>query len=380
MKTIEGYISHGLDYEGYLEPEITSNDIYPDYIRAEVEETVEAVQKIQGYNTATFGFMTDPHYATKFKYTHLIRLRRTLNAYKMISQRAQSDFLVIGGDLFTNGTKKYVSDCLREFRAELNGIRYMPVNGNHDDNSIWDIACIKSEKAENHLTPEERYTLFFNHLYENGAVFNEKNKGLYYYTDNRSAKVRYIFLDSIDIPYEYDENGSLLYSGQGFYDYSKDQLDWLINDALNFNETGWGVVIFQHVPPIVLNRDLGENLSRISVIHDILKARSLKQNIDFEHGEGRFKKRITADFSNYKSCDIIAVITGHIHSDESRKVDNIQYISTMNSVMYVNGGNPLMRFDGTKNEILFDIGTINRKERTLTLTRVGAGEDRVFSF
>ena len=52
----------------------------------------------------------------------------------------------------------------------------------------------------------------------------------------------------------------------------------------------------------------------------------------------------------------------------------------MNSVMYVNGGNPLMRFDGTKNEILFDIGTINRKERTLTLTRVGAGEDRVFSF
>lgn len=380
MKTKELYIAYGMDYEGYIEPEVTSDSVYPEYINEEVNETVKTLQDIQGYNTATFGFITDMHYATQFKHTHLVRLRRTLNAYRKISEVAQSDFLVMGGDLVTNGTKQYVSDCFRELRAELTGIKYMPVNGNHDDNCIWDPVCIKEEKATNHLMPEERYTLFYNHTQQNGAVFNCKNKGLFYYADNKDVKVRYIFLDTDDVPYKYNEKGSLVYFPHNFYGYSQDQLDWLMNDALNFDEDGWAVVIFQHVPPVIMSIDTKENLSRISVLHDILKARNNNTDLHLNCGEGDFYRELNADFSKYHKCDIVAVMCGHVHRDDEIEIDGIQYITTANSVMYVKNSNPLSRYDGTKNELLFDIATINKDKRTLSLIRVGAGEDRNFKF
>lgn len=380
IRTKELYIANGMDYDGYLEPEITSDEIYPDYIAAEVSDTVEQLQSIQGYNTATFGFITDMHYAAKFKYTHLIRLRRTLNAYKKISETAQSDFLVMGGDHITNGSKSYVSDCFRALRSELSGIRYMPVNGNHDDNCIWDPVCIKEQRAINHLLPEERYTLFYNHAPQNGAVFNRQNRGLYYYADNKDMRVRYIFLDTGDVPYKYDENGALVYFTHNFYAFSQAQLDWLVNEALSFEEDGWTVMVFQHVPPMNMSFETREDLSRISVIHDILKSRNNGTDLHINCGTGDFCIKLNAEFSKYKSCDIAAVMCGHIHCDDEKKIDGIQYISTANSVMYVREKNPLNRFDGTKNELLFDMATINKKERTLSLIRVGAGADRKFSY
>lgn len=380
IRTKELYIANGMDYDGYLEPEITSEDVYPKYIEDEVLSTVMELQKIQGYNTATFGFVTDMHYATQFKYTHLIRLRRTLNAYKKIQEVAQSDFLVMGGDHVTNGSKKYISDCFRDLRAELSGIRYMPVNGNHDDNSIWDRACIKNEKAVNHLMPEERYTLFFNHTQQNGAVFNRESKGLYYFADNNDARVRYVFLDTGDVPYKYDENGALVYFSHNFYGYSQEQLDWLVNKALVFDEDGWAVMIFQHVPPLMMTVNTGEDLSRISILHDILVSRRENRDLHVECGNGEFYRKLDADFSKYAKCDIVAVMCGHIHCDDDINIDNIQYVSTANSVMYVRESNPLSRYDGTKNELLFDIATIDKKERTLSLIRVGAGEDRLFKY
>lgn len=380
MKTREMYIKYGMDYEGYIEPEITSDNTYPEYIAEEVKATVEAVQEKQGFNTASFGFVTDVHYATEFKFTHLIRLRRTLNAYKRIAEEAHTDFLVTGGDMVTNGTKEYVSRCFRALRHELAGIKYMPVNGNHDDNCIWDRACVVEDKAVNHLMPEERYTLFFNHVPQNGGVFNRESRGLYYYADNKDVKVRYIFLDTGDVPYTYDEKGSLVYFPHNFYGYSAEQLNWLINDALRFDEDGWAVMLFQHVPPVIMTADTRENLSRISVLHEILKCRNTNTDLHLKCGEGDFYRELDADFSGYAECDIVGVMCGHIHCDDEKKIDGIQYISTANSVMYVKESNPLSRFDGTKNELLFDIATIDRDKRTLSLTRVGAGEDRSFKY
>ena len=50
--------------------------------------------------------------------------------------------------------------------------------------------------------------------------------------------------------------------------------------------------------------------------------------------------------------------------------------------MYYGSYNPnyLPRTDGDKTELLFDIVTINKKERTIYVTRVGSGEDRVIKY
>ena len=374
------YLEAGMDYMGYLEPEITSNEIYPDYIKKEVEDVIETVEQLQGYNTATFGFITDIHYANNFKYTHLIRLRRNLNAYKEIANCVSADFLCVGGDCVTNGSKKYVSDCFKALRKEMKDFTYMPFNGNHDDNGVWDGGCLLQEKAENHLLPEERYKLFFNHTPKKGAVYNYEERGLYYYVDNSDVKVRYIFLDTGDVPYKYNEKGSLKYFAQNFHAYSQAQLNWLANEALKFDEDGWAVMIFQHVPPFKMTVDDHEDLSRIAVLHDILTARRDNKDIRINKGEGDLHIEVNANFSNFKKCDIVGVMCGHMHNDDAKNVDGIQYIITANSVMYVMYRNPLNRFDGTKKELLFDIATINKTDRTLTLTRVGAGESRKFSY
>ncbi len=376
----EAYIAAGMDNMGYLEPEITSDEIYPYYIEKEVKDTINEVFELQGYNTASFGFITDTHYAINFKYTHQVRLRRNLNAYKKIEEVLSPDFLVVGGDCVTNGTKQYVSDCFRSLRKEMSDLTYMPLNGNHDDNMIWDAACIYQEKAENHLIPEERYKLFFNLTPKSGAVYNYEDRGLYYYVDNKDVKIRYIFLDTDDLPYKYDEKGSLVYFTHNTYAYSENQLKWLCEKALKFDEDGWAVMLFQHVPPVNMSVETKENLSRIAVIHDIIKARRDNGKLSIHKFEGDFELNVDADFGNAPKCDIVGMMCGHVHMDDSINIDGINYISTANSVMYVLYKNPLNRFDGTKEELLFDIATINKSDRSLTLTRVGAGKNRKFSY
>lgn len=54
---------------------------------------------------------------------------------------------------------------------------------------------------------------------------------------------------------------------------------------------------------------------------------------------------------------------------------------TANSVTYYSGSKTAVpRADGDKTEILFDIVTIDKNERKIYLTRMGAGEDRVVSY
>ena len=63
----EDYERVGFDYGGYLEPEVTTNDEYPDYLKQEAKETIDAVRALQGFKTATFAYITDPHYTINFK-------------------------------------------------------------------------------------------------------------------------------------------------------------------------------------------------------------------------------------------------------------------------------------------------------------------------
>ena len=374
--SVEEYEISRMDHDGYTEPPVSTLEEYPAYIAQEVNESIEKIQSLQGMNTVSFGFLTDTHYAVRLKATHQIRFRRTINAYKEIAKRVHLDFLGMGGDHVNDGDKQYKKDCYRGLRAELAGVRYFPVNGNHDDNSIWDISFIPSEISTQHLTREERYPLFYNHAPAQGAIFNYENRGLYYYWDNVDVKVRFIFLDSNDIPYIYD-NGKLRYYHQGDYSYSQAQLDWLVNKALRFEEEGWTVVLMQHVPPF----GKGENLSRLAVVHDILKAYKNGEKCFVDRGQGTdFPQKVDVDFGTYLRGEIACMMLGHSHVDRANQADGIWYIETGCGIMYVGGPHSIQRKDGDKTELVFDIVTIDLDKKKVFLTRVGAGEDREFTY
>ena len=352
------FINVGFVDFGYISPELSSGDEFPDYIKKEAEISIEDIQAHQSYDCLTLAFIADIHYSDS--YNHNVRTARLMNAYNTISDRVHIDMLLLGGDYTNDGNKAYKVNNYRELRAFL-GKDYFPVNGNHDDNSIWD-QYIEAEKSTNHLPAEELYTLFFNHLPSLGAEFDKNNHGLYYLYNDYCKKVRYVFLDSSDAPETYDENGKLKYPKQHIFTFSQKQIDWLINEALVFEEEGWDIVVVVHDP----------KEPSAGALPEILSAYKKGEKINKSFESQGLCVSVNADFSKSPRGDVVAVLSGHQHADILDIDDcGIPYIYTNCAMMYLPE-----RVDGESSEILFDVVTINRKTRKIHITRVGFGEDR----
>ena len=373
-RSVEEYIEMGMDYDGYIEPDVTSLDTYPYYIEEEAKSASERVQALKGNKTISIGFITDTHYAANLFVKYDIRLKRTLNAYRYILKKAQLEFLVLGGDHTNDGTKENKMNCFKVLRENLGDIKFFPLNGNHDNNEIWDRTFVPSEKSINFIRPEEMYHLFYDHISPNECNIGES--GLYYYKDDKENKIRSIFLDTSDIPIILD-NGRLRYDAVHHYNVSQKQLDWFVNEALFFDEEGWTILVFSHVALVDDKKVKLYSEGNHLIVGDILRAYKNGIRCKIDRYENELKRTVDADFSNYHRGEIAACFAGHTHNDIETKVDGIQYIVTANAVMYPE---VIPREDGTKTELLFDIITLNTEKRLISLTRVGAGNDREFMY
>lgn len=376
MKSTEFYRECGFEDVGYMPPKLTSESEYPYYIETEVKEKAVEIQKYQNENTITFAFMTDIHYASN--HNHVVRFKRTMNAYRELAKIVSIDKLILGGDYTNEGCKEYKENTFRELRGLIGQHDYFPVHGNHDDGTIWDRAYIKNDKAVNHLTHTDLYKLFYNHLPKCGAEFDPKNHSLYYMCNDNNTKTRYIFLDSGDVPYIHLENGLLKYRGQDIFGLSQAQTDWLANTALKFEKPGWSVLFVTH------SLIIPTNMENPGILHENMEL-FRRMIIAYEKGEdycdtlGKDELKVCADykFSKYERADIIGCFVGDYHYDEIYYYDDkIPVILTGNAVMYDKDPHAEKRTDGTKTEILFDVVTVDKKERKIHITRIGAGNNR----
>lgn len=374
--TKEELIETGFINYGYISPELSTSDTYPDYIKENVLEAVKKIQSHQTRNSLTFAFMTDLHYSTNEN--HDIRTKRLMNAYSELKRKVHIDKLILGGDFCNDGCKPYKVRNYTELRNFVGDEKYFPVNGNHDDNSIWD-ALIENDTSVNHMTQEELYTVFYNHLPSLGARFNNKSPGLYYYYNDDVQKVRYIFLDTQDIPYLVDENGKLIYTKQHTFAISQAQADWLVNEALCVDEN-WEIIVVAHNFPTENDKHPadGNDLVNLDIITEVLNAYQNGQDIEKSFYEDEFLINVKADFSGRKRANIIACFSGHYHDDfEVVTKSGIPVIYTGNVIMYKYR---IPRIDGEKSELLFDVVTIDRDSKTIYTTRIGQGEDRVIKY
>ncbi|MBO5060377.1 MAG: metallophosphoesterase [Clostridia bacterium] len=369
------FIDAGYVDFGYISPELTSNSEYPEYIVENVTESVRKIQQHQTRSSFSFGFMADIHYSTT--YNHDIRTKRLFNAYKEIAKRAHIDMLVLGGDYVNDGVKEnYKVRNYRELRAHLDGIKYLPVNGNHDDNWIWD-NCIEAELAEHQLTADEIYNLFYNHLVSLGAEFDAGSEGLYYFYNDVYKKVRYIFIDTNDVPMTFNEKGEAVHTEKHIFALSQRQTDWLINKALCFDEEGWSVVFIAHTAFLTsMKAEHADEYAQLKVINEIADSYKLGRDLDAEFGSGDYKIKAKAAFSEYKRAEVVGVFGGHWHKDIIEITEaGVPHIYANCVMMYLP-----YRKDGEKSEILFDIVTVDRESRTIHITRTGYGEDRTVNY
>ena len=89
---------------------------------------------------------------------------------------------------------------------------------------------------------------------------------------------------------------------------------------------------------------------------------------------------VSADFTGAKG-ELVAYFAGHNHVDRNWSVLGIPIISTRCDAAEENDQTLLAeRVAGTVTEQSFDVVTVNRAARTISCTKIGAGEDRVIQY
>lgn len=247
---------------------------------------IDTVREEQG-DTLCFAIQSDTHFALENEY-----VGRQLNE---ITKSVGFDFIANLGDItrgYTGGN--YDVDTLNGMRLYAkvimqrytNGVQcpFLVAVGNHEANTLYAIA-----HSTDYFTPKELYAQFIKQVINTSDKITITNGKQYYYMDTVPARV--IVLDTNDA----DDNAFTL---------SAEQISWFSNVALNTTKP---VLVLTHVPIV-------DGWS-VSSGYNPVYANIVTALQTFKNNGGT----------------VIAVISGHIHKQESKKIDGIWYIACTKS-------------------------------------------------
>lgn len=319
------------------------------------------------------GFITDAHlqldnYAPNSK-AHYAYIAAA-------SRRARLDAIIAGGDN-TNGwwdknqklveTRHATSTLFNRTAAGTDVFFQM---GNHDTginqngHNTPDTCLSESEIKAMYHTADLMY----------GEV--RDGDSLYGYKDYPDKKVRVIWLNSFDLPYELNDDGTYKYDFLRQPSYRNQQLTWLAEKALMIPDNKWQVMIFTHAPlpntfgviPIEFNSD---------ILIGILNAFQGGKAYALKDTTREMPVDINVDFSTQGASVLIGLFTGHIHENGQMLYSNINCVETACSLCYSGDSK---RARGTETEDCWDIFSVDTVNRKIHAYRFGYGTDRNFGY
>ena len=182
-------------------------------------------------------------------------------------------------------------------------------------------------------TKRNQYDFFARHLQD--EIHRDPNDpyNVYYYKDFDYAKVRIIMLNASDI---YDNN-ALEYRYQANTAYHQEQVDWLVNTALDLSSKGaditnWHIIVCTHtfngydfVRNILVAAHNGAAINSTTTIYNRMQYDSATENYkpDPEHTEGGITLSVNHTFST--PLKIIA-FRGHDHFDYLTSHDGLKVV------------------------------------------------------
>ena len=292
------------------------------------------------------------------------------------SRRARLDAIIAGGDN-TNGwweknqklvETRHATSTL--FNRTADGTDVFFQMGNHDTginqngHNTPDTCLSESEIKAMYHTADLMY----------GEV--RDGDSLYGYKDYPDKKVRVIWLNSFDLPYELNDNGTYKYDFLRQPSYRNQQLTWLAEKALMIPDNKWQVMVFTHAPlpntfgviPTEFNSD---------VLIGILNAFQGGKVYALKDTTREMPVDINVDFSTQGASVLIGLFTGHIHEDGQMLYSNINCVETACSLCYSGDSK---RARGTETEDCWDIFSVDTVKRTIHAYRFGYGTDRNFGY
>ena len=196
--------------------------------------------------------------------------------------------------------------------------------------------------------------------------------GSYFYVDYPAAKIRLVVLNSC-----WTDSSHLRTANFG---YGNTQLNWLADTALSFTEDGWCVALFAHVPPVAA---YSTQIRDMTVLRGILAAFLNKTSYTGTSGtSGAWDYvSVSCNFTGKHNGKIVGFFCGHSHGD-SIVTDETPYpIVTITSDAHsLAADSGVTRTVKTVTEHAIDFVTVNRSAKTVSLTRLGAGADRSYSY
>jgi len=364
----------------------TDNTAYtvPEYWQDAVDKAVKKIDKYTaeaGRDCTVFAWFSDTHYMEGGKNY------ATGAITAAVMDSCNIPFAILSGDVLTQSVLDTEEEVIAAYDAVYNMLspigtdRLLQVEGNHDgsygkvdldgNGELGD-----GEYYKYNMTDEQIYNYMFRqHAGDSRRVYGES--GTWFYIDDPVSKTRFIMLNDVWDKYEADSKSGIAINNQmGDYGLGQEQMEWLANEALRFDEKGWAVVLSGHAPINQAEIRDGE------VVLGILEAFANKGEYSGSSGEkGTWQYvDISVDFSKNKSNEIIGFYSGHVHKDSLITSLSFPMITITSNVDSSYDENEEDRVYGTDNEVAVDFVIVNRKTGEVHHVRLGVGNDRSYNY
>lgn len=349
-----------------------SNQYIPEYWKEYLRQRIDKIKDIEREKDAfSFGLITDIHWGENEKLSAALM--------EEIIKECRMNYFFNGGDVISG--KGIVSEAellleLDDFIETFKSVEKncISVEGNHEraysdfEPPLYYVQNMaKATLRDHYFKPYYKY---------DDRVFSKD--GSYYYVDDSLNRTRFIALNSQDVPgEEKTEEGFAVYNTLRNYGFLQKQIDWLALSALNVPDSSWSVVLCSHAAtPSSGGEDFNYNYD---IIIGLLEAFNLKRCYKGErrYSNPLYNVSVSVDFTQ-GGGNVIAWLGGHRHEDSVKYESGITIVETTTDASYENYKK--LGFRGTVNEHAFDIFTVDKSKRTVSVTRIGRGKDRNFVY
>lgn len=292
---------------------------YPSFYDSYILDRIENIKYkdiLIGNSGDSFTFITDLHDQNNYYSPFLA---------KKIYDNTSVKKIVYGGDYINEPSSKETALSLLSDRRNKCMVKddVIVLRGNHDTNPY----------GTGQLTVGEFYSIFDKHIEKHINT----NKNTYFYYDNESQKIRYIFVDS-------GVDGTI----------SDTQKNWIKVNTENLSAE-WTIVVFMHHG---IYTDVKDDRTNIKAYSSLTTVKQVLANV---------------------TAKIACIICGHIHIDLSDTSGAYPIICTTCDAHGVQASSMSSdnRDVGTINEQAFDVFHIDTANKKVYATRIGGGENNV---
>ena len=350
---------------------------------AEIAATIDAVNSIElpkPDTAVSFIFASDIHLDPDPTTSHTDDIGKICAE---VMRACDIPFFITGGDNSTQSTGFMPTAFEKNVQTVLDQLSPIPRKnilmalGNHDGATGSKKIDGETYYYRHQLSNEERSRVFFGWQRESNPYKHFDSDGTYFYLDDSSTKTRFIILNSFWSEWEGDETGFVSDAQHSFFEYphfGPRQLRWFAQEALDMPPEYAAVIVTHHAPSA---RDF-------DIFKGIVDAYSGKGYYEgaYAGAEEWQATQIAVDYRN-AAGEIIAVFQGHLHRDTVSEVfADVPCINVTTTGAYwaVKGDDAVERVEGTASEFAVDVVRIDRVNRIIYLTRLGAGADRVIPY